>query len=176
MHVSKEKAQNILWWKHNIIGIYAPIVRKNPSVVINTDASSFGWGTSLGENKTGGQFSTEEIQQIINSLQLKAAKFYLRALCKNKFNSYIFIHIYNTSVVSAFNKMASVKSIEADNELHFIREFIITQKYWLTATHIPGVFNEDADRKSRNLNLRTGWMLNRSDFQYITKNLMSLHQ
>ena len=44
MHVSKEAIQDILWWKHNIVGAYAPIVRENPSVVINTDASSFGWG------------------------------------------------------------------------------------------------------------------------------------
>ena len=110
-------------------------------------------GTSLGQNKTGGQFSTEEIQQIINSLQLKAAKFYLRALCKNKINSHIFIHIYNISLVSAINKMGSVKSIEMDNELHFIWEFISTQRDWLTATYIPGLFNEDTDRKSRNLNL-----------------------
>ena len=50
MHVSKEATQNILWWKHNTIGAYAPIVRKNPSVVINTDASSFGSGASLGQN------------------------------------------------------------------------------------------------------------------------------
>ena len=29
MHVSKKAIQDILWWKHSIIGAYAPIVRKN---------------------------------------------------------------------------------------------------------------------------------------------------
>ena len=53
MHVSKEAIQYILWWKHNIIGVFAPIVRENPSVIINADASSFGWEASLGKNKTG---------------------------------------------------------------------------------------------------------------------------
>ena len=42
-------------------------------VIISTDASSFGWGASLGQNKTGGQFSTEENQQHINILELKAS-------------------------------------------------------------------------------------------------------
>ena len=28
MHVSKEAIQDILWWKHNIIGVYAHIIRK----------------------------------------------------------------------------------------------------------------------------------------------------
>ena len=44
MHVSKKTIQDILWWKHSIIGAYAPIVRKKPSVVVNTDAPSFDWG------------------------------------------------------------------------------------------------------------------------------------
>ena len=41
----------------------------------------------------------------------------------------------------------------------------------MTATHIPGVFNEDADRESRKQELRTEWMLNRRDFHCITKKL-----
>ena len=77
---------------------------------------------------------------------------------KNEFNRHILIQINNTSTVSAINKMGSVKSIEMDNEVHLIWEFISTQNNWLTATHIPGVFNEDADRESRK--------------QLITKNLL----
>ena len=155
MHVSKEAIQDILWWKHNIIGAYAPIVRENPSVIINTDVSSFGWGASLGKNKTGGQFLTEESQQHINILELKAARFDFRTLCKNEFSCHILIQIDNTSAVSAINKMGSVKSIEMNNEVHLIWEFLSTQNNWLTATHIPGVFNEDADTKSRKQGLRT---------------------
>ena len=85
--------------------VYAPIARKNPSVVINTDASSFGSRVSLGLNKRGGQFSTEESQQQINILELKATRFGLKSLCKNEFDSHILIQIDNTSAVSATNKM-----------------------------------------------------------------------
>ena len=60
MHVSKEAILDILWWKLNIIGAYALIFRENPPVIKNTDASSFAWRASLGQNKTGGQFSTED--------------------------------------------------------------------------------------------------------------------
>ena len=59
MHVSKEAILDILWWKHNITGTYALIFREISSVIINTDASSFAWRASLGQNKTGGQFSTK---------------------------------------------------------------------------------------------------------------------
>ena len=60
--------------------------------------------------------------------------------------------------------MGSVKSIQMDNELHLIWEFISTQNNWLTATHTPGVFNEDADRESRKEELGTEWMLKQRDF------------
>ena len=79
--------------------------------------------------------------------------------------------MYNTSGVSATNKMGSVKSIEMDNEVHLIWEFISTQNNWLTATHIPGVFNENADRESREQALRTEWMLNRRDLHYVMEKL-----
>ena len=130
-------------------------------------------GGSLGQNKTGGQFSTEESRQHINILELKAARFGLRALCKNEFSSHILIRIDNTSAASAINKIGSVKSIEMDNEVHLTWEFISTQNNWLTTTHIPGIFNEDADRdrESRKQELRTEWMLDRRDFYYVTKKL-----
>ena len=32
MHISKETIQDILWWKHGIIGVFTPIVMENPSV------------------------------------------------------------------------------------------------------------------------------------------------
>ena len=137
IHVSKEPIKDILWWKHNFIGAYALIVRKKPSVVINTDLNGeiIQMGASLGQNKTGGQFSTEESQQHINILELKAARFSLKALFKNEFNSYILTQIDNRSDISAINKMGSVKSIEVDNEVHPIWEFISTQNNLLTATH-----------------------------------------
>ena len=38
MILSKSKA-NIYWWKSNIMDSFAPILRPNPSIVLNTDAS-----------------------------------------------------------------------------------------------------------------------------------------
>ena len=53
--------------------------------------------------------------------------------------------------------MGRVKSIEMDNEVHLIWKFISTQNNWLNATHIPGVFIEDAGRESRKQELGTEW-------------------
>ena len=112
-------------------------------------------GASLGQNITVRQFSTEQSQQNFNVLELKTVRLGLRTLRKNEFNNHIFIQIDNTSGVSAINKMGSVKLIEMDYEGHLIWEFITTQNNWQTATHIAGVFNEDATRESRKQELRT---------------------
>ena len=65
--------------------------------------------------------------------------------------------------------MGSVKLIEMGNKVYLIWEFISTQNNWLTAIHIPGVFNEDADRESRKQEFRREWMLNRRDFHYVVE-------
>lgn len=50
------------------------------------------------------------------------------------------------SIISGLNKMGNVNSIEMDNEVHLIWEFISTQNSWLTAAHIPVVFNGSPGR------------------------------
>ena len=52
---------------------FAPIVRENPSITINTDASSFGFGTCTENGRTGSQFYLEEREVRMNTLELKAA-------------------------------------------------------------------------------------------------------
>ena len=53
MIVSKERKTNIYWWKSNIMNSFAPILRPNPSIEWNTDASLVGWGASMAGSKTG---------------------------------------------------------------------------------------------------------------------------
>ena len=89
--LSKESKANIYWWKSNIMDSFAPILRPNPSIVLNTDASLVEWGGSMAGSKTGGHFWSEESQQHINILELKAALFGLKALCNKFHNTHILI-------------------------------------------------------------------------------------
>ena len=56
-HTSKA---SITWWRNNILTRLAPILRNNSSILINTDASSYGWGASRVEEKSVELFSIEE--------------------------------------------------------------------------------------------------------------------
>ena len=57
------------------MGTFASVLRPNPSIVLNTDASLTGWGASIAESKTRELFSSEESHQHINILELKASLF-----------------------------------------------------------------------------------------------------
>ena len=53
--IPKLGLDDMLWWGLNILFSVAPIAReKNPSIAINTDASSFGWGACTENGRTGG--------------------------------------------------------------------------------------------------------------------------
>ena len=171
MYISKKGRDDITWWKTNIMESFSPILRDNPTIELYADASSYGWGESLGSISSGGQFKTDEQKLHINILELKAVLFGLRALCRNIEGSHILLHIDNSSAVAAINKMGSLTSEDMDNVVHEIWNWVISQKNWVTATHIPGVENIIADKESRAQESRTEWMLNRQDFQQVLQKL-----
>ena len=159
----------LYWWESNTMDSFAPILRPDPYIVLNTDASLAGWGVSMAGSKTRGLFSSEESQHHINILELKAALFGLKALCNNFHNIHILIQIDNTSTVAAINKMGSTRSINMDHVVHLTWNFILKHDNRIAATHIPGTFNEEADMESRKHETRTEWMINQKYFQKIIK-------
>ncbi|XP_057291878.1 uncharacterized protein LOC130614434 [Hydractinia symbiolongicarpus] len=77
----------------------------------------------------------------------------------------------NTSDVSAINKMGSKRSIPMDKTVQEIWHWAIQNNNWLTATHIPGILNVEADRESRKCETRIEWMLNKEVFNYVIDTL-----
>ena len=111
---------DILWWKLNFPSSFAPIGRENPSITINTDAASFGWGACTENGWTGGQFNLEERELHMNILVLKAALYGLRSLRDSVKDFYILLPPDNTSAVAAINKMGSTRSSDMDDVVHEI--------------------------------------------------------
>ena len=44
---------NVYWWKSNTMGFFTPILRPNPYIVLNIDASLAGWRASMAAIKKG---------------------------------------------------------------------------------------------------------------------------
>ena len=73
----------------------------------------------------------------------------------------------NTTTVSYINSMGGCKSRECNSITKDIWDWARERNIWLSAAHIPGSSNVDADQLSRNLNLNLEWMLSKPIFQRI---------
>lgn len=86
---------------------FAPIVRPNPSITINTNAPR-------------GQFSEDECSFHINVLELPVVQFSLKTLCHDVCSKNACVKINDTSAVATIDKVGSIKSLEMDCEIQTI--------------------------------------------------------
>ena len=66
-----------------------------------------------------------------------------------------------TTTVHSVNNMGSCKS-SCDSEVRKIRGWSVTRNNFMTAAHIPGVMNVEADAESRSSETKTEWKMNES--------------
>jgi hypothetical protein len=137
-------------------------------LAIHTDASLLGWGATADNTSIGGRWSPEESQQHINVLELKAAYLAIQAYRKSP-PAHIHLRIDNTTAVAYINKRGgggthspSLSAIALELWSH-----VLKIRSWVTATHIPGILNVDADTASRQFNPRVEWTLDSQIFQKI---------
>ena len=136
--------------------------------VIFTDASKKGWGAIMNDIKTGGEWLHNEKGSHINVLEIKAVYFALKSLIKTNLK-HVRIMIDNTTAVTYVNKMGGTQSHACNEIAQNIWQWAITRNIWLSAAHIPGTQNPEADFQSRNfdINKSSEWTLTDFIFQKI---------
>ncbi|XP_063411285.1 uncharacterized protein LOC134694218 [Mytilus trossulus] len=150
--------QDINWWIDNIEICKKYVCIGNPEIIIRSDASLTGWGGVYESQSTGGRWSAEENSYHINQLELLAVYLTLKSFCSNASCVHIHAQIDNTTAVTYINKMGGMK----ENLNDLTREILlwcINRNIWLTAAHLPGSENCEADYESRNSNDDTEWEL-----------------
>ena len=162
---------DILWWINNIENSFSPMQIPNCSFLLKTDASKSGESAIFDKEATGGHFALGESLLHINVLELKAVLFELKSLCSHLRKTHIRGLSDNTTAVYAINNMGSCKSLSCDQEVRRIWSWGIERYIFITAAHIPGILNLEADQESRKSELRTEWKLHESVFGYIKKYL-----
>ena len=65
----------------------------------------------------------------------------------------------NTTAVCATINMGRCKSLLCDQEVRRIWSWAIERDIFITAAHIPGIINVEADQELRKSELRTEWKL-----------------
>ena len=160
---SKAKDE-ILWWMREGLFSGKAISHGNPDFVLKSDSSGYGWGATMNGRQTQGLWSHIEADLNINVKELKAAMLGLFSLAKDVKSCHIQIQLDNVTAVSYINHMGGTHSVLC-NEL--TKELILwckTRDIWLSAAHIAGKDNVEADALSRKIKSNTEWMLNASQF------------
>ena len=167
MTLSHQSVMELDWWISNISCAYRDITHPNPSVTLHTDASQKGWGAVCGNKKTGGRWMQSESVYHINVLELLAAFIGLKSLCREVQDSHVQLLMDNTTAVAYVNHMGGSTSSHMNDLARELWDWCITRNIWVSAAHIAGELNVEADRKSRHFSDKHEWMLNRKAFQDI---------
>ena len=166
--LSVNSREELQWWIANLPFSCKAISHGEADIVIQTDASSQGWGGVHGDQRAGGRWTPTEALNHINYLELLAIFLSLKALCGAHKNKHIQVQCDNTTAVYHINNMGGIKSIPCNEVAKQIWALCIAYNNWLRATYLPGCKNVEADAESRVFNDRTEWMLDPQIFKRIT--------
>ena len=157
------------WWLDAIPKAVSDSHTPQVDFKINADASECGWGATDGVNPTGGICSEHYKAYDINYLELKAIHLVIKTYSYLwKGYKYIRTRSDNTTPIAYVNNMGGLVSSLCDRLAKEVWTYF-SEKTWLSAIHIPGKENNEADYMSRLLNNNTEWKLDPQIFQKILK-------
>jgi hypothetical protein len=170
MFIPHSVVDSLNWWLQTIPSSCKSVLRDKPHITLYTDASSKGWGAvnKTEGTKTGGNWSTGEQTSHINILELKACQLALHSLCKENKHVHIQIFMDNTTSVSYINKYGGKTQI-LDELAREIWLWCLERKITISAVHLPGTTNQEADTLSRSFNDDLEWSLCNKIFSKIQK-------
>ena len=111
--LSQIAKSDLQWWLDNLSISQSPISRGLPDIVIETDASTRGWGCYCKDMnvRTGGPWEGSETDNHINVLELQAAYFALKSLCTDKTGIHIQLMMDSMTAVSYIREQGGSKSL-----------------------------------------------------------------
>ena len=154
MTLSQKSKNDLRWLIDNLSHSSAPVRIPKPDFVIYTDTSRQGWGCYNPQTgqKAGGRWSVEEQNDHINTLELKAIWLSLLSHVKNKTGGHVRIMTDNTTALACINKQGSTCSQKQNSVTREIWELALRKQFWISAAHIPGKDNVEADEASQVFN------------------------
>ena len=159
MTLSSESASDLNWWMTSLPSECKNITMGNPTIEVAIDASILGLGAVYNGQSSQGMSTLLETQKHINELELLAVYFGLKSfLCLLK-RKHVCIKSNNSATVCYLNAMGGTESPLSNKIAKSVWMCCVKNEIWLTACHVPGVLNFEADKSSRQFNGRIEWQL-----------------
>uniref|UniRef100_A0A8D8QUR0 Enzymatic polyprotein n=1 Tax=Cacopsylla melanoneura TaxID=428564 RepID=A0A8D8QUR0_9HEMI len=138
----------IQWWLpalHRVSHIFA----RNPEVFITTDASDSGWGVLMNDRTSMGTWSAAQEIWHINVKELFAVRKALELNLLFLRGKSILVQSDNLTVVAYIRKEGGTRSLPLLRETESLFHLAESNNIFLTASYIPGIYNNIADSLSR---------------------------
>ena len=142
---------------------------RDPELIIESDASTQGWGATCQGSDTGGPWSAQEKSRHINCLELLAATVALKTFVNNRTRLSVLLKLDNTSAVAYINNQGGTISKNLVALTRDLWMWCLEQNIHIQAQYLPGVQNCTADRESRSMRDRSDWKLNPQIFRQINR-------
>ena len=149
-YVSEEAAKELKEQIRNIFDAFAPIKSPPVDLTIFPDESLEVWEGTEQVTEIGGRWNCMKNECHINSLELQAAFFFLKAFCKNKTRLHLLLKLDNTTAVSYINQKGrgggggggeGGVSASCNKLAKVIWNWAKGQDIWITASHVLRVRN-----------------------------------
>ena len=170
--ISQEARQDLSWWIHNLsVHISRPILRPSPSLTLETDASTLGWGAFCQETDmtTGGRWSTSDQKNHINWLELQGAFLALQSFVAKRREIHVLLLMDSQVAISYINKKGGTHSRKLSTLALDLWNWCIQRSITVHAEHVPGRMNVKADYESRHFNDSSDWKLDPSLFSVLNQ-------
>ena len=129
----------------------------------------YGFYVPSSNTMTGSRWSPSEALFHINVLEIMAIENALKSYCSYMHDIHIRIMSDNTTAIAGINKQGSTRSLECNDAAHTIWLWALSRNIWISAAHVPGVENVEADLASREFKDELEWTLKQSIFDHIVK-------
>lgn len=135
------------------------------------------WGAHMNGKKVQGFWTPEDQLKHINVLELKAIYMELSPLCKEYRDFHVLICSDNKTTVAYHisTRWGDMHSHQCNDIARDAQLWAKQRKLWLSAVHIPGSDNVEADVLSREFNDNLEWSLSQLAFDSICNNIKVGH-
>jgi hypothetical protein len=161
--------QDLAWWLEAIKNFEgSPPITTDPTWIMTTDASGTGWGATLHRYpltldedilyRAQGMWAVEVAEESSNAREMETINMGLQAFRQQIRKSRIQVRSDNTTTVCYLNKLGGRVVDLYERSLRTV-EFCMQEGIRITAIHLAGVLNDEADRLSRMVD-KDDWKLN----------------
>ena len=117
--LNQECYEELQWWLTQLDALNGrAILTPPPNLVIETDASTQGWGTVCNGIRIGGLWSQAERLHHINCLELLAGAFAQKSFTKIQILLHVRLRMDNTTAIAYINKLGGTRSLVLSKQVH----------------------------------------------------------